>query len=126
VKCDRNVPLGARPPAFRSYCKSFKNAVAYTRSFEAPFKDRELHTNLGALDLQLHVVLARRFPILPLLPTVAVSAVAHFLPAVEQHAAALRPATKHKIREKAVLCADRKFLSFFLINLTKNILLYNI
>jgi hypothetical protein len=55
--------------------------------------NKVVYTNLGALDLQLHVVLARRFPVFPLFPAVAVPAIAHFLSAVEQHASALGPAT---------------------------------
>lgn len=99
--------------AARSYCKSFKNAVAHTLfwSRRTPPRHKELHTNLGALDLQLHVVLARRFPILPLLPTVAVSAVAHFLPAVEQHAAALGSATKRMERENKQMATPPQYFA---------------
>ena len=48
-------------------------------------------THLHALHFELHVVLPRRLAVLALLPAVAVAAVPHLLPRVEQHAAALRP-----------------------------------
>lgn len=47
---------------------------------------------LHSLDLQLHVVLAGRFPIFPLLPAVPVFPVLHLLPVVEDHGAILRSA----------------------------------
>ena len=47
---------------------------------------------LEALHLQLHVVFARRLPVLAFLPAVAVAPVPHLLAAVEQHTAARGPA----------------------------------
>lgn len=46
---------------------------------------------LHALDLQLHVVLSRRFAILPFLPAVPILPVLHLLPVVQDDAAILWP-----------------------------------
>lgn len=57
---------------------------------------------LHSLDLQLHVVLAGRFPIFPLLPAVPVFPVLHLLPVVEDHGAILRSANdKGHVTERA-------------------------
>lgn len=52
--------------------------------------------HLHALDLQLHVVLSRRFPILPFLPAVSILPVLNLLPVVQNNAAVLRPADTNK------------------------------
>lgn len=46
---------------------------------------------LRALDLEFHVILPGGFPVLALLPAVAIASVPHFLPAVQQHRAAFWP-----------------------------------
>lgn len=63
-------------------------------------------THLHALDLQLHVVLSRRLPILPLLPAVPVLPVLHLLPVVQNDAAILRPVDTNRQGEceGALLC----------------------
>jgi hypothetical protein len=68
-------------------------------------RNRKGGAHLGSLHLQLHVVFSRRLAVLALLPAVAVATVAHLLPAVEQHGAALRPATRGTRFDNAVrLC----------------------
>lgn len=58
--------------------------------------------DLHALDLQLHVVLSRRFPILPFLPAVTVLPVLHLLSVVQDDAAVLRPGRQKHISVTAV------------------------
>jgi hypothetical protein len=62
-------------------------------------------THLRPLYFQFHVILARRLAVFPLFPAVTVPAIPHFLPAVQQHGTALRPAIQ-KLKKTDVLQHD--------------------
>lgn len=70
---------------------------------------------LRTLHLQLHVVFARRFAVLALLPAVAVAPVAHLFARVQQHRAAFRSAAKRGIENEKIPSLSIKTTVFSVI-----------
>lgn len=90
VECGQNgrvhVAAVDALPKHRSVAVQFNYTVTFTMD-----KCSAILVYLSALHFEFHVVLARRFAVLALLPAVAVAPVAHFLARVEQHGATFGP-----------------------------------
>ena len=70
---------------------------------------------LHSLNFEFHVILPGGFPVLPLLPTVAVPSVADFLAGIEEHRAGLWPKFKlYKTWQGKIqlLVTDTPYLNF--------------